>query len=114
MQIEHYSFGKVLIDGKAYTKDLIIYPKMIEPNWWRQEGHLLHINDLKDVMKDRPEALIIGTGYYGAMTVPTETVDKLRQMGVEVVIQKTQDAVNYFNNIDKTKKKVIAALHLTC
>jgi len=41
--IEHYSFGRIVIDGKEYTKDLIIYPDKIRANWWRKEGHKLRL-----------------------------------------------------------------------
>ncbi len=113
MKIDHYSFGKIIIDGKTYTMDLIIYPDRIDPSWWRKEGHLLQIEDLSEVIKEKPDILIIGTGYNGVMRVPEETVVNLRSKGIEVIIKKTTEAVEVFNNM-KGDKKVIAAFHLTC
>jgi len=113
MKIEHYTFGKIIVDGKTFTKDLIIYPDRIDPSWWRKEGHLLQIDDLRDVIKEKPDILIIGTGYNGVMKVPEETVMNLRSMGIEVIIKKTTEAVEAFNNMEGSRK-VIAALHLTC
>ena len=37
-RIESYEFGRMAIDGKAYTKDLILLPDRILDGWWRQEG----------------------------------------------------------------------------
>jgi len=54
MMIEHYSFGKITIDGQTYTSDLIIYPGKIDTSWWRKEGHNLQVEDLKDVLIDSP------------------------------------------------------------
>jgi hypothetical protein len=113
MKIDHYSFGKIIIDGKAYTRDLIIYPQRIDSSWWRREGHLLQIEDLSEVIKEKPDILIIGTGYNGVMKVPEETVANLRSKGIEVIIKKTTEVVEVFNNMKKDKK-VIAVLHLTC
>ena len=36
--IEEYSFGQILISGKKYNSDLIIFADHIYDNWWRKEG----------------------------------------------------------------------------
>jgi len=40
-RIEAYRFGRISIDGRAYTGDLIICPDGIRTDWWRPEGHSL-------------------------------------------------------------------------
>jgi len=113
MKIEHYSFGTITIDGKSYTSDVIIYPEKVDSSWWRQQGHSLHIVDLKDVIPAGPEILIVGTGHSGAMVVPEETLSYLKSKGIDVHIARTDKAVELFNKFQKNKK-TIAALHLTC
>jgi hypothetical protein len=113
MKIEHYSFGSITIDEKTYTSDVIIYPDKIDSSWWRKEGHSLHVVDLKDVINVKPEVLIIGTGYSGAMVVPEETILYLKAQDIEVHVARTEKAVELFNKFRKDKKTV-AALHLTC
>lgn len=113
MNIDHYSFGRIIIDNKAYNSDLIIYPNRIDTHWWRKEGHLLQIDDIADVIKENPETIIIGTGYSGVMKVSNDALRLLRSKGIDVIIEKTSDAVNTFNQISK-HKKTIACLHLTC
>ncbi|MEW6214996.1 MAG: MTH938/NDUFAF3 family protein [Nitrospirota bacterium] len=113
MKIEHYSFGKITIDGKTYTSDVIIYPGRVDSSWWRKEGHSLHIVDLTDIINAKPEILIIGTGYSGVMVVPRETLIYLESKGIEVHVERTGKAVELFNKLQKDKV-VIAALHLTC
>ncbi len=90
MKIEHYSFGKIVIDGKTYTSDLIIYPDRIDPSWWRKEGHLLQIDDLSDVLKENPDLIIIGTGYSGVMRVSEDVIKFLKSK---------KDKCNYRKNI---------------
>jgi hypothetical protein len=112
MKIEHYSFGKITIDGKTYTSDVIIYPGRVDSSWWRKEGHYLQVVDLTDVINAKPEVLIIGTGYSGVMRVPKETISHLESKGIEVHVARSEKAVEMFNKLQK-EKIAIAALHLT-
>lgn len=113
MKIEHYSFGKITINGKTYTSDVIIYPGRVDSSWWRKEGHYLQVVDLTDVINAKPEVLIIGTGYSGVMVVPKETISHLESKGIEVHVARSEKAVEMFNKLQK-EKIAIAALHLTC
>ncbi len=113
MKIEHYSFGNITIDGQTYTSDVIIFPDRVYSSWWRKEGHLLQVTDLKDVIKAKPEVLIVGTGAYGVMKVPEQTIEHLKSNGIEAYIENTKNAVELYNKI-ASKKSAIAALHLTC
>jgi len=113
MKIEHYSFGKITIEGKTYTSDVIIYPEKVNASWWRKEGHNLQVVDLTDVINANPQILVIGTGATGLMRVPKETISHLQSKGIEVHVARTGEAVKIFNKLQKDKI-VIAAFHLTC
>ncbi len=113
MRIELYSFGKIVIDGRTYTSDVIIYPGRVDASWWRKEGHYLQAADLTDVINAMPDILIVGTGYSGVMTVPEETIRFVRSKGIEMKIERTGKAVELYNTPVKGRK-VIAAMHLTC
>jgi len=111
--ITHYSFGKIVIDGRTYTSDVIIYPDRVDDKWWRKEGHRLQPEDLTGVVEAEPEAVVIGTGNLGLMKVPAETIAYLQSRGIEVHSAPTGRAVDFFNKL-QTKKRTIACLHLTC
>ncbi|HUI68017.1 MAG TPA: Mth938-like domain-containing protein [Nitrospirota bacterium] len=113
MKIDSYSFGSLVVDGKKYTSDVIIYPGRVDPSWWRKEGHRLQISDLAEVLNAKPQILIVGTGYSGMMGVPKETENYIRSQGIDIHVATTGRAVELFNTC-KGKKTVIAALHLTC
>jgi hypothetical protein len=113
MKIEAYEFGKLVYGGKTYTADLIIYPDRVDSSWWRLEGHLLQMEDLKDILREEPGILIIGTGDMGIMRVPKELRKQLEDENIELYVEKTGKAVEVFNSADKSKK-VIGAFHLTC
>lgn len=112
-KIENYAFGTITIDGKTYTSDVIIYPDRVDSSWWRKEGHRLQPVDLKDVVNAKPEVLVVGTGYSGVMTVPKETISYLESKGIEVHIERSAKAVDFYNRL-RNEKRVVAALHLTC
>lgn len=112
-EITNYSFGRIEIDGKVYTSDVIIYPDRVNPSWWRKEGHLLQPVDLDEVVAAKPSVLIIGTGASGVMEVPPETVRFLETRGISVRVGRTAEAVKLYNTTPKGRP-VVAALHLTC
>jgi hypothetical protein len=85
----------------------------VDSSWWRKEGHRLHIDDLKDIVANGPEVLIVGTGDAGVMTIPEETAEYLQGKGIELIVQRTGQACKTFNELSKSHK-IIAALHLTC
>jgi hypothetical protein len=114
MKIDKYAFGKIVIEGKTYTSDVIIYPEKVDPSWWRKEGHRLQLADLETVIREKPDILIIGTGNAGAMDVPRETLSFLRSQGIDVRVAPTEKAVEIFNSSHGENKKIVAALHLTC
>ena len=112
--IESYSFGRIVVDGKRYTNDVIIFPNRIKDNWWRKIGHRVDVEELKEAILEKPEILVIGTGYFGFVKVPVEVREYVKDKGIELIIQSTKDACNAFNSLLKSGKKVVAALHLAC
>jgi hypothetical protein len=112
--IDSYSFGRIIIDGRRYTNDVIILPNRVMDNWWRKEGHSLQIDDLKEVLKEEPEVLIVGTGRWGLMKVPAETRNHVESKGIELIAQSTKEACETYNRFKQSGKKVVAALHLSC
>jgi hypothetical protein len=111
-EIEGYRFGRVTIDGREETRDVIVLPERIVRGWWRREGHGLVLEDLEAVLDELPERLLIGTGAYGQMRPDPGTLETLRSRGVEVEVLPTPDAVQRYAQFDP--QKTAAALHLTC
>ena len=110
--INSYDFGRIVINGKRYNTDLIVFSGKVR-GWWRKEGHRLHVEDLKDVLEAKPEVLVVGTGHSGMMTVPPETRKRIESEGIELITQRTAEACKTFNSLIKSRK-VVATLHLTC
>lgn len=112
--IDSYDFGKIVINGRRYTSDVIVFPNRVRDSWWRREGHRLHVKDIEGaVQEEKPEVLVVGTGYSGLMKVLPETENYLKSKGIELIVQSTREACETFNRLVKSKR-AIAALHLTC
>ncbi|MFQ6113597.1 MAG: Mth938-like domain-containing protein [bacterium] len=113
--IESYSFGKIVIDGKEYSRDVIVYPDHVEPNWWRKRGHELCVEDIKSrIEKAAPDILVLGTGAYGNVIILDSTRKFLEQRNIKLIAENTGSACTTFNELMKSNKKVLGAFHLTC
>jgi hypothetical protein len=77
-RIDHYEFGRIIIDGRHETKDLIILPDRVVRNWWRQDGHALVLDDLDEVLDELPSHLVVGTGADGRMRPDPDTIQQLQ------------------------------------
>jgi hypothetical protein len=111
-EIEGYGFGRVTIDGREETRDVIVLPERVVRGWWRREGHGLVLGDLTEVLDELPERLLVGTGAYGQLRPDPGALDALRARGVEVEVLPTTEAVRRYAQLDP--RKTAAALHLTC
>jgi len=111
--IESYCFGSIVIEGRKFLSDVVIFPDRVNGNWWRKRGHTLGVDDVREIVDAKPEVLVVGTGYSGLMKVNRETKEYLRSSGIELIVAKTEEACEIFNELSKTRR-VVAALHLTC
>jgi hypothetical protein len=110
--IQSFSFGQITIDGTTYLSDVIIYPGHVQGEWWRREGHRLQKEDVEKIVAFKPDILMVGTGY-GGLKVSAETAAHITSMGIELIVGKTEEICERYNELSPAQK-VIAALHLTC
>ncbi len=112
--VENYRFGKIIVNGQKYNKDLIIFPNEIKTNWWRRDGHSLCLADLEALNDIKIDILVVGIGSAGIMQVPSDVVQELNLKEIEVIVLKTPNAVEEYNRLAKEGKQVAGAFHLTC
>lgn len=111
--IDSYQFGRVVVDGVTYTKDVILLPSQTISNWWRKEGHYLHVSDLDTVLSTKLDVLVVGQGANNRMQVKTEVAEALKEAGIELISLSTQEACHEYNR-RSAEQRTAAALHLTC
>ncbi|MFI5329691.1 MAG: Mth938-like domain-containing protein [Desulfobaccales bacterium] len=113
MHIDSYEFGSIVIDGRTYRNDLLIWPEQIKSDWWRSEGHLLQLSDVAEALATEPLVLVVGTGESGRMRLDPELVAYLQDKGIELVARPTREACQSLNVLSG-QRRLAAALHLTC
>ena len=111
--IDSYRFGQLVVSGKKYASDVIIFPDRVSHNWWRKTGHELCVEDIAEVITDNPEALIIGTGASGLMKVLPEVKQAVDTQGIRLIVETTDKARQTYNQFCHSQR-VAAALHITC
>ncbi len=111
--IDSYQFGRIVVNGKEYTSDVIIFPDTVDSNWWRKTGHELCLEDIAEVITENPEALIIGTGASGLMRVLPEVQQTAQAQNIKLIAEATDKACNTYNQLCHSQR-VVAALHITC
>jgi hypothetical protein len=112
--VESYRFGKIVINGQKFSRDLIVFPEEIRTNWWRKDGHSLCLEDLTVLDEIEVDTLVIGIGSVGIMKVPSNVIQEIGKRGIEVIVLKTPEAVKEYNRLVKQERQVAGAFHLTC
>jgi len=111
--IDSYEFGRIVVDGQAYTSDLMILPDRVDAGWWRKEGHSLCVEDIEQAMSANPDVLVVGTGADGLMKVQDDTREYVKSRGTELIVERSEEACRLYNEVSK-QARAVAALHLTC
>ncbi|MFC1923530.1 MTH938/NDUFAF3 family protein, partial [Chloroflexota bacterium] len=94
---DNYQFGNIIIDGQIHTKDVILLPDRVIGGWWRQEGHVLHLSDLDEVLSADLLELIIGLGAFNRMHVSPEVEEALPDLGIKLISLPTKEACQEYN-----------------
>ena len=114
LRIDTFSFGSMVINGKQYSSDLILYPDgHVEDSWYRKSGHRLSRNDIGNLIESELEVIIAGTGVNGLVKPERELEEMLSEKGIEFISAPNQKAVELYNEL-ASKKRIGACFHLAC
>ncbi len=112
--IDSFRFGKIVVAGKAYGSDIKIVAGRVVSDWWRRSGHRVEIDDVQDILEASPEVLVIGKGQPGLMKVSSDLRRHLQTQGIEVIEERTSRAVDTFNRLHASGRRVAAGFHVGC
>lgn len=122
--IEEYHFGSITIDGKTYNHDIEVRwsgsAELEVLKWWREESHVIDVEDVKRAIEQNPKTIIIGTGESGVAEITERAKKEIKSKGIELIIDLTEEAIETFNvrkeesEEEKKREKIIGLFHLTC
>ncbi len=114
VNIESSAFGVIVINGKKYTSDVLIFPDgRIRDKWWRKSGHRLCIDDIEGLVASEPEVIVIGRGVNGLMRPEPGLEKVLMEKGIQIKAEKNPEAIEIYN-ATSSQKRTAACFHLTC
>ncbi len=112
--IESFSFGRMVVNGKTYNNDLIIFPDgRIQDSWWRKSGHRMTIQDIADLIAATPDVIVAGTGVYGYMKPDKAVKQSLAENSIRFVTEPTGQAWQTYNKLIDGAR-VGACFHVGC
>jgi len=113
-KIDGCSFGRLVINGKSHTDDLMIRPDgtILEP-WHRKRGHGVSMDDLRELIDFSPEVIVAGTGMSGGVKPDKDLERGLLKRGIEFIAGPNEEIIDVFNELAR-EKRVGAGFHLTC
>lgn len=121
MRVEATGFGYIIINGRRYEEDVVVSRsvkvrrKEISYYLRKEFGHtpltgeeLMHY-----FSEDPPEVIVVGTGQSEMMPL-VGVEEACRELGAELIVKRTPEAAEIFNELQSKGKKVGAVFHLTC
>jgi hypothetical protein len=119
--IDEYRFGFIKVNGKEYFNDVEVRWDGTVLDWPREKSHVFTLKDAERAAAQDPEVIIMGTGESGAARLTEECKGFIKEKGIDLVADRTEEAVKTFNIIfyesleeEGRQKRVIGLFHLTC
>ena len=116
MEVDHFRFGSIRVDGVTYENDVIINRGKVQKRKKKaskpfrdQFGHTPL--SIEEKIPWKCQTLIVGTGAQGALPVMPEVEQEAERRQVELVVAPTSKAIQLFN---RQPGKANAILHVTC
>lgn len=115
--ITHFSWGRLEIDGGKRFKDAKLFPGGAREWDWSETGtdHVPGIRpiDVEELLEHGAKVVILSKGIYERLQACSETLEMLKQRGIEFHVLQTEEAVRLYNKLRK-KEAVAGLFHTTC
>lgn len=115
-QITSISWGILEVGGASF-KDAKLFPGGVREWDWSETGtrHNPGIQpaDVEELLERGASTVVLARGFYGRLGVCRETLQMLKDRGVSVYIEQTEEAVRLYNGL-RESERVGALIHSTC
>ncbi len=107
--IKAYGAGSIQVNETVYTRDLIVMPESIEPDWEAAPIAELTPDHFLAVRDYAPEILLLGTGR-SQVFPPARLMAELGRQGMGLEVMDTAAACRTYNVLMSEDRRVAAAL----
>ncbi len=115
--ITRFSWGRLEIEGGKHFKDAKLFPGGSREWDWSETGtdHVPGIQpaDVEELLEHGAKVVVLSKGFHERLQVCSETLEMLKQRGIEFHMLQSEQAVRLYNKL-REKEPVGALLHSTC
>ncbi len=115
---EDFKFGSVVVAGKRYGRDVLMFPdgevRQRKGGFGKFGAHLIRRREIEELLKARPEAVLVGTGTSAKVKLATDAELYVKEAKVELIALPSREAIERLNRLMDEGKRVSALIHITC
>jgi len=116
-EITNLSWGSVQTTDGTF-KDAKLWPGGARSWDWNETGTShkpgIQLADIQELLDNGAEIIVLSTGQNEQLQVKSDVVDHLKQRGIDVYVQETNQAVETYNKLARSGEPVGALIHSTC
>jgi len=117
-KIDSFSFGSIVVDGKKYRRDLILFPdgtvKQRKGGLWIFGDHNIKKEEIEELFQAGAEVALVGIGTSSKARVSDAARKYVQEANLDLSILPSSEAVEKWNQMLDQGKKVAALIHITC
>lgn len=115
--ITNFSWGRLEVEGGRRFKDAKLFPGGSREWDWSETGtdHVPGIQpaDVEELLEHGARVVVLSKGIYERLQVCSETLEMLKQRGIDFHMLETEQAVDLYNKL-RENKAVAGLFHSTC
>lgn len=114
VQIDSTRFGEIKIEGEVHYSDVYIFwdGEVIETE--TEIRHQFSTTEFSFLFRKRPEIVIVGTGQHSGLGIAEDVAQFASENDIWLIVLDTPKAIQRFNDLVKSRRKVAAYMHVTC
>ena len=117
-KVDSFQFGSIVIDGKRYGHDVLLFPDGMvserKGGFWKFGSHAIKKADIEELIRAKPELLIVGTGTNGRARIDSDAEISAAEATIKLLVAPSSEAINRLNQLIDEGKRIAALIHITC
>jgi len=108
-KIDKFSFGCITINGKKYSRDVLIFAdgavKTRKGHFLIVGSHNIKKEEIEELTRGEPETIVIDTGTNSKANLASDACSWAKERNLNLVVQPSHRAVAELNKLIEQKKK---------